>query len=81
MELKEQARVHGQWGDEAVRDQPGAGTERVQRIIVLDLKTTPDPPGGWALAKHLTRVDLHRAFTRQWVGLGKNWFGVQIPCR
>jgi hypothetical protein len=22
----------------------------------LDLKTTPDPPGGSALAKHLTRV-------------------------
>src|ERR1035438_2478226 len=27
MELKERARVHGQWGDEAVRDQPGAGTQ------------------------------------------------------
>src|ERR1035438_2236127 len=26
MELKARARVHGQWGDEAVRDQPGAGT-------------------------------------------------------
>ena len=27
MELKERARVHGQWGDAAVRDQPGAGTQ------------------------------------------------------
>src|ERR1035437_40115 len=27
MELKERAQVHGQWGDEAVRDQPGAGTQ------------------------------------------------------
>ena len=37
----------------------------------LDLKATPDPPGGSAQAKHLTHVHLHRAFTRQWVGLGK----------
>jgi len=31
----------------------------------LDLKATPDPPGGSAQAKHLTHVHLHRAFTRQ----------------
>jgi hypothetical protein len=44
MELKERARVHGQWGDEAVRDQPGAGTEGVQRIIVWISRRLPIRP-------------------------------------
>ena len=48
MELKERPRVHGQWGDEAVRDQPGAGTESSANYWFPDLETTPDPPGGSA---------------------------------
>ena len=47
MELKESARVHGQWGDEAARDQPAGGAGG-SAINCLDLEATPDPPGGSA---------------------------------
>jgi hypothetical protein len=47
MELKEVAKVQGQWGDEEARDQSAGGTGG-SAIICLDLKASPDPPGGSA---------------------------------
>jgi hypothetical protein len=47
MELKDRAKVQGQWGDEEARDQSAGGTGG-SAIICLDLKASPDPPGGSA---------------------------------
>jgi len=45
MELKEAAKVQGQWGDEEARDQSAGGTLS-SAIICLDLEASPVPPGG-----------------------------------
>ena len=50
MELKGDAEVHGQWGDEEARDQSAGGTCG-SAIICLDLKASPVPPGGSALGQ------------------------------
>ena len=50
MELKDRAKVQGQWGDEEARDQSAGGTCG-SAIICLDLKASPDPPGGSALSQ------------------------------
>jgi hypothetical protein len=47
MELKDRARVQGQWGDEEARDQSAGGTLS-SAIICLDLEASPVPPGGSA---------------------------------
>src|ERR1017187_4629169 len=74
MELKGSARVHGQWGDEAARDQPAGGTGG-SAINCLDLKATPDPPGGSAQAEHLTHSPPARGVHTSMGWDRKNWLG------